>query len=418
MAVIDGVLSQDQCRRLVWVARCLSVVGYRACVCSATIFDVVAACPELLLDVVAARQAVREAVEKALDRPLLVEFTGLVSWRPGSEIKWHHDANRPYLQQRAFSAVSYLNSSGHDFQGGTFRFQTGQPNQVHAVPGRVVAYSAQAVHCVEPITAGERFTLTLWFTEAPAHCEDAKVLARLTGSPQSQPGLPVSMWRLPDGTDLRLCRLAMAGFALVWQGRVLHGTEDCVEQGYSGLVPKLKLAVQPAVFRLWLCWQRATAGSSYCGPGGDPDTAAAPLTATAGAHEPLEPDGSLAAEIVKGAHFDGIQQAVLALQQLMQDRCWPCCSTRERVCEAHLFEGPTPQFPAPTCTWLRSCELRRHNSGAPAQPPITADELRVAVTASQAALAKKCAALQVLKPRWLDAGALFCDESCPSMLPV
>jgi hypothetical protein len=218
------------------------------------------------------------------------------------------------------------------------------------------------------------------------------------------------MWRLPDGTDLRLCRLAMAGFALVWQGRVLHGTEDCVEQGDSGLVPKLKLAVQPAVFRLWLCWQRATAGSSCCGPGGDPDTAAAPLTATAGAHEPLEPDGSLAAEIVKGAHFDGIQQAVLALQQLMQDRCWPCCSTRERVCEAHLFEGPTPQFPAPTCTWLRSCELRRHNSGAPAQPPITADELRVAVTASQAALAKKCAALQVLKPRWLDAGALFCDE--------
>jgi hypothetical protein len=71
MAVIDGVLSQDQCRRLVWVARCLSVVGYRACVCSATIFDVVAACPELLLDVVSRRPYFRPCCNSQRDLSIL-----------------------------------------------------------------------------------------------------------------------------------------------------------------------------------------------------------------------------------------------------------------------------------------------------------------------------------------------------------
>lgn len=47
-----------------------------------------------LLPQVAARQAVRAAVEEALDVPLLIEFTGLICWRPGGVIGWHHDANR------------------------------------------------------------------------------------------------------------------------------------------------------------------------------------------------------------------------------------------------------------------------------------------------------------------------------------
>ena len=45
---------------------------------------------------VAAREAVRAAVEEALGLQLglMVEFTGLICWRPGSSIGWHHDANR------------------------------------------------------------------------------------------------------------------------------------------------------------------------------------------------------------------------------------------------------------------------------------------------------------------------------------
>ena len=52
---------------------------------------------------VAAREAVRAAVEEALglELGLLVEFTGLICWRPGACIGWHHDANRwvPQLGQ-------------------------------------------------------------------------------------------------------------------------------------------------------------------------------------------------------------------------------------------------------------------------------------------------------------------------------
>ena len=44
----------------------------------------------------AAREKVRAAVEEALgfDLGLLVEFTGLITWRPGAHIAFHHDANR------------------------------------------------------------------------------------------------------------------------------------------------------------------------------------------------------------------------------------------------------------------------------------------------------------------------------------
>lgn len=46
--VLDGVISTAACLELVAAARALAVVGYRHCVCSATIFDVAAAAPELL----------------------------------------------------------------------------------------------------------------------------------------------------------------------------------------------------------------------------------------------------------------------------------------------------------------------------------------------------------------------------------
>lgn len=91
---------------------------------------------------VRAREAVRAAVEEALDLQLglLIEFTGLVSWRPGSSIGWHHDANRPYLLQRAYSAVCYLNASADDFDGGIFCFKHGAPETVQPAPGRLVSY--------------------------------------------------------------------------------------------------------------------------------------------------------------------------------------------------------------------------------------------------------------------------------------
>jgi hypothetical protein len=284
--VLDGVLSAAECAQLIHIARCCGAVGYRANHCAATIFDIAAVhAPWLLLLVrrrlpagcrlpllqngggrggnsarffsvrvliihhsslrglhaqVAAREKVRAAAEEALGLPLglLLEFTGLQSWRPGSSIAWHHDSNRPYLAHRRYAAVAYLNTSSADFRGGTLEFRHGEPREVRAAPGRVVSYGAGVEHCVRPVTAGERFTLTLWFTEDLEHDEDATLLRSLRQGRGG--GVPASMYALPDGGDLRLCRLAMLGLGLArWEGepgadgstlkllRSLEGAEGC-----------------------------------------------------------------------------------------------------------------------------------------------------------------------------------------------
>lgn len=141
--VLDAVLSLQECHELVFIQRCTSVVGYRAHVRSSTIHDIAATEPVLLIPLVRfgaedmylyrntpsraflddaavahkqpnaamsatarakrvicaqvrARERVQEAVEDALGLPggLLVEFTALMTWRPGASIGWHYDANR------------------------------------------------------------------------------------------------------------------------------------------------------------------------------------------------------------------------------------------------------------------------------------------------------------------------------------
>lgn len=79
--------------------------------------------------------------------------------------------------------MCYLQQAGANFGGGTFQFQAGAAGaarDVVAEPGRVVAYDAQDVHGVTPVTWGERCTLTLWFTATPEHCEDARLLVQVT----------------------------------------------------------------------------------------------------------------------------------------------------------------------------------------------------------------------------------------------
>ena len=180
---------------------------------------------------VQARERVRAAVEEALGVPLLVEFTGLLAWRPGSSIAWHTDANRPYLRQREYAAVAYLNDGGGaDFEGGELLFQGGDPPEVTPRAGRVVsrvvgsssdkdqqdgtahrpreggraacvcvqvAYSARdKVHSVRAVTAGERYALTLWFTTDPAHDEDQKLIPLLPGGwAGGRVGVGAQPWR-------------------------------------------------------------------------------------------------------------------------------------------------------------------------------------------------------------------------------
>ncbi|EFJ50596.1 hypothetical protein VOLCADRAFT_88567 [Volvox carteri f. nagariensis] len=180
--VIDGVLSPELCRELIFVFRSSSTVGYRPHVCSATIHDVAATAPWLLPPLVRARHAVLSAVEAAfgLSLELAVEFTGLIGWSSGAALGWHHDANREYLARRHVSAVLYLNNQGQDFDTGDFRFQDGpEPLRIAPRAGRLVAYTADRrnVHCVEEVSRGERCTLNCWFSLEPQAAEDPQVVA-------------------------------------------------------------------------------------------------------------------------------------------------------------------------------------------------------------------------------------------------
>jgi predicted 2-oxoglutarate/Fe(II)-dependent dioxygenase YbiX len=74
---------------------------------------------------------------------------------------------------------------GHDFEGGTFCFQSGaEPLQVQPSAGMLLIYTADDsnVHSVQEVTAGERSTLTIWFTLHPEHQEDKKVRAGVGGT--------------------------------------------------------------------------------------------------------------------------------------------------------------------------------------------------------------------------------------------
>lgn len=178
-AVVDGVLGEEQCQELIWLLDALGHDGHSPHVSVVTTFEVAACAPLLLPALAAARRAAHEAAERALgaEMELYVEWSGLVAWRAGGAIGWHHDSNRPYLAQRAATAVLYLNAQGRGFAGGALEFGAGEPGRVAPAAGRLAAYSAgeEDAHRVAPVTRGRRATLALWFTRDEAHSEDAKV---------------------------------------------------------------------------------------------------------------------------------------------------------------------------------------------------------------------------------------------------
>ncbi|XLR20586.1 hypothetical protein S83_048498, partial [Arachis hypogaea] len=73
------------------------------------------------------------------------------SWSRGASIRWHSDDNRPYLIQRHFAVVCYLNNYGKDFNGGLYPFQDGQPMSIMPMAGDVLMYTADQrnIHSVD-----------------------------------------------------------------------------------------------------------------------------------------------------------------------------------------------------------------------------------------------------------------------------
>ncbi|XP_065857362.1 uncharacterized protein [Euphorbia lathyris] len=183
--VLEKFLSEDECKELQFIHRSSSTVGYRPNVFSTTLSHLIATnSPHLIIPFVSIRERLKEKVEEffGCQFELFVEFTGLISWTRGASIGWHSDDNRPYLKQRDFAAVCYLNNYEKDFKGGLFHFQDGEPTTVVPMAGVVAIYTADNlnVHSVDEIIEGERTTLTLWFSRDSSHDEDAKLISLLS----------------------------------------------------------------------------------------------------------------------------------------------------------------------------------------------------------------------------------------------
>ncbi|KAE8648112.1 prolyl 3-hydroxylase 1 [Cucumis sativus] len=237
--ILENFLSREECRELEFIHKSCSTVGYRPNVFSTTLLHLVATnSAHLIIPFVPIREKLKEKAEEffGCHYELFVEFTGLISWTRGASIGWHSDDNRPYLKQREFSAVCYLNSYGVEFGGGLFHFQDGEPETISPFYGDCVMYTADNdnVHSVDEITNGERLTLTLWFTRDSSHDEDAKLLSLLSQSPLHdrfpdsclpQPPSCNMYWFSPEddpnfkfGFDICWARLRALGYDLYFPG--------------------------------------------------------------------------------------------------------------------------------------------------------------------------------------------------------
>nr|XP_027098591.1 uncharacterized protein LOC113717943 [Coffea arabica] len=228
--ILHNFLSPGLCKELEFIHKSNCTVGYRPNVFSTTLSHLIATnCAHLIMPFVPIREKLRETVEEyfGCQYELVIEFTGLISWTKAANIGWHSDDNRPYLKQRDFAAVCYLNSYNEDFRGGLFHFQDGEPSTIEPMAGDAVMYTAdnRNIHSVDEIIEGERITLTLWFSRDASHDEDAKLISFLSqnslNSYLPQPASNNMYWFPPDealkfqsGFDIRCARLHMLGLDL------------------------------------------------------------------------------------------------------------------------------------------------------------------------------------------------------------
>jgi len=249
--------------------------------------------------------------------------------------------------------------------------------QTLARPGRCVLYSASAVHRVTEVTAGERFTLTLWFTTRPDHDEDAKLLRALREAHRSgaaPPPPPPSMFALPgDATDLRLCRLGLMGLGL---GRCRSNGDfelmHCLEGGDRDGVQ---------VVLHWPTFQR------WSGCPGASGREAAPLALL------LEGVGP----------FRSAWHAVVGLQ----DWAWQHRGSEwgaEMVCSRHLSGGGRGGCAGQSCDWLRECAVQPGGVAAAQDLPA---ELLACVQRYLDSLDDAVTRWLALQRRWLQLGVIF-----------
>jgi hypothetical protein len=204
IGTFDGVISSQACQELISLHNAFYHKGYVENLTICRFLDLPLWATPLLIQV---RYECWQLVERYYHRELELypEFTSIMGWDPRSFLRLHYDSNRPYLRQRHYSAVLYLNDSdkGEDgFVGGDLVFEfpttttttTGDggddsindttkvtTNQHHVIKpraGRLVCFpsSSDYKHRVLPIEKGCRYTVTMWFTlneEAIESLEDS-----------------------------------------------------------------------------------------------------------------------------------------------------------------------------------------------------------------------------------------------------
>ncbi|PON60837.1 Prolyl 4-hydroxylase, alpha subunit [Parasponia andersonii] len=251
--ILNNFISPQECKELEFIHKSSSTVGYRTNVFSTTLSHLIATnSPHFLMPFIPIRERLKEKVEEffGCQYELFVEFTGLIGWSRGASIGWHSDDNRPYLKQRHFSAVCYLNSYGDDFSGGLFHFQDGEPSTIVPLRGDVVIYTADSrnVHSVDEIIDGERLTLALWFTRDSSHDEDAKLISLLESSLHSN---RLNSWLpLPASSSMYWYSLGQSsedqlGFDICWARLHVLGFDLLYSQDESCYSDISELLMEP-----------------------------------------------------------------------------------------------------------------------------------------------------------------------------
>lgn len=216
----ENALPLELCRELRLLHDLIGTRGYRPSTEATHMHAVLASHPQLVLPLLQARDLIRELVldffgSRTPDKYYYFEFSGILVWLEGSQIGWHHDANRDYLEQRLISSVAYLNSQGSDFTGGTFMFEDGQ--EVKPAAGTLIAYFSDDVHSVTEVTSGRRYTMPCWFSDKAEHSECCKLLTQFPlhcPGPLQRSTIPAEMFHDESGEDLRVLKLRALGFDL------------------------------------------------------------------------------------------------------------------------------------------------------------------------------------------------------------
>ncbi|TXG57131.1 hypothetical protein EZV62_018444 [Acer yangbiense] len=254
--ILNNFLSMEECKELELIQKSCSTVGYRPNVFSTTLSHLIATnSSHFIMPFVPIRERLKEMLEDFFDcqYELVIEFTGLISWTSGASIGWHSDDNRPYLKQRDFTAVCYLNSYEKDFKGGLFNFQDGEPKTIAPLAGDVVMYTADSlnIHSVDEVTDGERLTLTLWFSRDSSHDEDAKLISALSKNlPHRSDNVSHSFLPLPASSNmywfsLNQASLEESGFDICWARLHVLGYDVYCSQEMSSFSDFSELLMEP-----------------------------------------------------------------------------------------------------------------------------------------------------------------------------